>query len=997
MDSLFGLSMNAIMVALLVLLAVCLSTVLLVFLRNRIIFLMGLRNIPRRTAQTVLIVVGLMLSTVIITAAFTTGDTVDYSIRKEAFDIMGHVDQVLEPENRDGVRSPQEVAGRRIPQEEYERFLEAYQKADVDGVDGVTGVLYEPVPVVNPKTRLSEPNVRFAGVDVRFADAFPDIVDASTGEVLSLRALEDDEVFVNESAADELDVSAGDEVEVYVRGDPHTYTVRAVVEDRILTGASGARSREGMAGPLEAVQGLFENPAVDFIAVSHRGGVSDALELDEPVRAELERLIEAERFNLALGDGKANAVETAEEIGNFMTTFFLLLGLFSIAAGVLLIVMIFVMLAAERKSEMGMARAVGTKRLHLIEMFMAEGAAYDLASAIVGVVLGVLVAFALAIGASAMFSSFFGAGFTPHVTPRTIVISYSLGVVLTFATVTFSSWRISNLNIVAAIRDVQDASTKRMGWRGLAFWAPAVAFGVLLFYAGLAGDAAFPFALGFSLVVGGLAVLLTHFGAPARPVYTGMGLVLLLFWGLTAGSRLQWLFGTLEGDIEMFFLSGVAMVTASTFVIIYNSDVFLAALGRVGGLLGSILPALRTAIAYPMANRFRTGMTLAMISLVIFALTMMSTMNLNYDRLFLNDEARGGWDVQVVENANNPISDLRGALIAAGSPAADEIRASGRVLLEGGPTEVRQGDGEFDTYPVRGVTDGFVGQGSIELEARAAGYKSDAEVWRALTTNRNVAVIDAFPTESGFGPSEFAVDGIDSDATVFDPVTIEVRSPVTGRTQEVEIIGVIAFASSSNFTGIFLPQAVFEEVYGPPELAVHYAALNHPGRAGEVAREIEAALLTAGVQADSLKEIAEENNALSRNFLYLMQAFMGLGLLVGIAAVGVIAFRTVVERRQQIGMLRAIGYKRGTVALSFLLESSFVTVVGVASGMLLALWLAYFLVTSDEFPRGGAQFQVPWSQLVVIAGLTLLASFAMTWIPARQAATIPVAEALRYE
>ena len=45
-------------------------------------------------------------------------------------------------------------------------------------------------------------------------------------------------------------------------------------------------------------------------------------------------------------------------------------------------------------------------------------------------------------------------------------------------------------------------------------------------------------------------------------------------------------------------------------------------------------------------------------------------------------------------------------------------------------------------------------------------------------------------------------------------------------------------------------------------------------------------------------------------FFYLMQGFMGLGLFVGVAAVGVIAFRTVVERRQQIGMLRAIGYTR---------------------------------------------------------------------------------------
>jgi hypothetical protein len=44
-------------------------------------------------------------------------------------------------------------------------------------------------------------------------------------------------------------------------------------------------------------------------------------------------------------------------------TFFMLFGTFSIAAGILLIFLIFMMLAAERRSEMGMARAVG---MHLV-------------------------------------------------------------------------------------------------------------------------------------------------------------------------------------------------------------------------------------------------------------------------------------------------------------------------------------------------------------------------------------------------------------------------------------------------------------------------------------------------------------------------------------------------------------------------------------------------------------------------------------------------------
>ena len=40
---------------------------------------------------------------------------------------------------------------------------------------------------------------------------------------------------------------------------------------------------------------------------------------------------------------------------------------------------------------------------------------------------------------------------------------------------------------------------------------------------------------------------------------------------------------------------------------------------------------------------------------------------------------------------------------------------------------------------------------------------------------------------------------------------------------------------------------------------------------------------------------------------------MGLGLVVGVAALGVISARSVVERRQQIGVLRAIGFRRRMV------------------------------------------------------------------------------------
>ena len=85
---------------------------------------------------------------------------------------------------------------------------------------------------------------------------------------------------------------------------------------------------------------------------------------------------------------------------------------------------------------------------------------------------------------------------------------------------------------------------------------------------------------------------------------------------------------------------------------------------------------------------------------------------------------------------------------------------------------------------------------------------------------------------------------------------------------------------------------------------------------------------------------------------------MASGLLVGIAALGVISLRSVVERRQQIGVLRAIGYRRGMVLASFLMESSFIALLGILIGVGLGALLSYNLVAdiADDVP--GLSFSI---------------------------------------
>src|ERR1700680_1118552 len=62
---------------------------------NRVLLKMALRNVPRRRAQTVLILFGLMLATLIITASLSVGDTLNYSLQAIQLRQIGGIDEAF--------------------------------------------------------------------------------------------------------------------------------------------------------------------------------------------------------------------------------------------------------------------------------------------------------------------------------------------------------------------------------------------------------------------------------------------------------------------------------------------------------------------------------------------------------------------------------------------------------------------------------------------------------------------------------------------------------------------------------------------------------------------------------------------------------------------------------------------------------------------------------------------------------------------------------------
>jgi putative ABC transport system permease protein len=130
--------------------------------------------------------------------------------------------------------------------------------------------------------------------------------------------------------------------------------------------------------------------------------------------------------------------------------------------------------------------------------------------------------------------------------------------------------------------------------------------------------------------------------------------------------------------------------------------------------------------------------------------------------------------------------------------------------------------------------------------------------------------------------------------------------------------------------------------------------------------------------------------------LNLVTGFLALGLIVGIAGLGVISTRAVVERWQQIGMLRALGYRRSLVQRSFLMESSLIAILGLLIGTLIGVWQSYrFFVVEKTF--GTVIFHVPMLEISLILVGAYLATLVTTFLPARSASRVAPAEALRYE
>jgi putative ABC transport system permease protein len=988
MSKLFGIPIDEFAAVLVGLMLAVLVFIAVLAARNPMFLRLGIRNVRRRPGRSALIVAGSMLGTAIIAAALATGDTMSTTIRSSAVTALGRTDEVVAAK---GVGAQLGSGAEGATGTRY--FPESYAKriSRVAGtlVDGVAPVIVEPVAVQDVSSRQNEPRVTLFSSDPKSLAAFGQIT--SDGKATSLADLGPREVYLNEDAARSLDASPGDTVRILAGQSLQAARVKAIVSYE-----GGGTADEGLLMPLAPAQRLLGKPGlVRAVFVANHGGVGATDSVIDALRPTLTPL------GLEADNTKQDALEEADTVGSSFMSMFTTFGSFSIAAGILLIFLIFVMLSAERRSELGIARAVGTRRGHLVQMFLYEGVTYDVIAAAVGALLGVAVAYGMVIAMAGAFSSTADIDMSYSVTPTSVLVAYAIGVLLTLSVVAFSAWRVSRMNIVTAIRNLPEPPSDRRGRRR---WLPAVAallLGTLLVFQGARTLQAVPFALGASIVILSLAPLMRVAGVPDRIARTAAGLALVL-WNILPTNR--WLLENPKTDFSIFIVSGLAIVIGASWVLMYNADLLLAGLARPLSRFKGLAPVLKMSMAYPLRSVFRTGATLAMFTLVVFTLVVGAIVTTSFVGAVNDiDSFGGGFDVRGSVAPAAPIADMRLALREApGIDFADFRVISSQSSL---PVRAHQTGTRAEDYVVRGLDGTFLAHTTYGLAARAQGYASGAAVWRALRTRRGLAVVDAtvVPTRSTFVGAvlpKFRLHGFYLEDKTFKAVPIEVTDAQTGRRVRLSVIGVLAQTAPQDMAGIFTSQSTLSTTFGARVKPTSYLfALDRGVDADGTAKRLESAFLANGMQADSVQSLLDDAVGASLTFDRLIMGFMGLGLIVGVAALGVISARSVVERRQQIGVLRAIGFRRSMVQLAFLLESSFIALTSIALGTILGLIVAFNVIDDSRRQPSweSMTMDVPWITLAIIFLTVYAVALAATWAPARRASRVYPAEALRYQ
>ncbi len=776
------------------------------------------------------------------------------------------------------------------------------------------------------------------------------------------------EIVIDVAAARDHGFAVGEDVTVVTAGGSSRFrlvgTARFGADDGI------ARTTATLFSAADATR-VMAKTGFDTVAVSGREGVAPSA-LEPQVQAALDARFGPQRYETVLGS--AAAAEQSAAVKDYFSFVTKALAAFAVAAlfvGGFLILNTFTITLTQRTRELALLRALGASRGQVFAAQIVEATALGLIAGTLGAVSGI----ALAAGLRALFSV---AGATLPggelaVSVVGLVQVAIIGTAVTIVAALYPSWRATTVPPIVAIGDDAVQATRRPLARVI-IGAVATTAGGLLIVQAISGSG------GNGLTLLGLGALLGFIGLAALSVLLVRPLATIVggppFAGVLA-----------IGGIGVVGFAAAAAVRDSLGIAIAvlsaAAGIGLAVCARSGAGLSGRLGQRNTSRS-PRRSSATAAALMVGVGLVTFTAVVASSLKASADAavaggvradlLLTNDQGEpiGGSLGTKVDTAagqagatgttNLSYSKVRLAMAAPGemAPAALTGRPRDNVVGVDPSTFALGFDLGTASAKVPSLTDAPGRPVPIILSSLAAadlGATTGAAMWVEM---------------AGGSPTAATVVAVDGDTRALRNAAVVIdRAAVTrltgslsglGDAEGVDVIG-IRVAPGGDLVTV--------------RTAVEGALTNDPQIAVRDQQEVRA-------------RTAEQVNSV----LVLVNVLLGLSVVVAMLGVANTVGLSVVERRREIGLLRAVGMQRVQVRRMVRWEAVSVSAIGALLGVGIGcvLGVAGVRALADE---GLRELDIPVGQLVVVVVAAALAGAVAGWLPARRAAGVDPVVALQ--
>lgn len=760
------------------------------------------------------------------------------------------------------------------------------------------------------------------------------------------------------------------------------------------------------------------------------------------IEEQLKLILDAENNGLIIVAFRALLLEVTDEVLADVLLAFNLFGALIIFSGILLLVNIQLIQVEDRIQQLGILRAIGARRREIVRLFMVESTLLGLIGSLLGVGGGYGMSIFLVNRIGKTF--FDGAiGLKPTVTIGAVVYSIVLGLILAVGAGVFPAIRAARIDVIEVIRGIKKVGRKKTGKITLGLGLAFLLGGIGILAAQFVVYDSF-----FTKAGWDSAIEQWMFMGAAAAVLIGVSLLLgYLFSKKFLGNGIGLTFIGISIAMLIFSVPQLKDVRENSKILVTLAVVLaLGSIVWVGVNLKSVTNFIRTVLyrtrlkkgvslvssKYMTSKSMRSSLTFGIFALVltmnIFAAVYQTTYS--YNTLESVEFLSGGASIFIELDTpitNETLVNVEQDLYAIDEAITNVKGINSTIAIIQVDEEISELEIPTDIFPtyVHMIYNDTFKEGDdyrfdFMLDSSIPFFFGNYKPGGSENYQREYShqIWDFFYNRTKFSRNGTEIDNVEGLPTVLTtspfllPGNIFNITSFIGSPVEVIVLANIRQYPFSQAQG--LPALLITPDFYPkliPNFALYPKHTRYlvstsedfkNGRNTEIASSIEEffngndSLLVqtedfVAASAYNVWEVMLEFVDFQVKTFDFLQYFVGFGLIVGALGMIIIAVRNVAERRREIGMMRAIGYRKRQIIGTIMIEIFILAILGLVMGFLNSLMLGWAFANIYDW-----SLVLPGWRILIYTGIMIGIAIVASIVPGIRASQITPAEAIRY-